>query len=130
MKGEQKDSKADIKPWNFINLPYYNNGASNRYAVDKNNSKLSLEQFIEFVNASKINKERLDKLVEETGANLIVASVQKSIDEGKVVEETGFNASRNGLQTVTLLDAIENKLNTIDNRLYNLNKWIIYTTYY
>jgi sulfate adenylyltransferase subunit 2 len=48
-----------------------------------------------------------DKLIKETGANLIVASVQQSIDEGKVVEETGFNASRNGLQTVTLLDAIE-----------------------
>jgi len=48
-----------------------------------------------------------DKLIKETGANLIVASVQKSIDEGKVVEETGFNASRNGLQTVTLLEAIE-----------------------
>ena len=49
-----------------------------------------------------------DKLVEETGANLIVASVQQSIDEGKVVEEKGYNASRNGLQTVTLLEAIEN----------------------
>jgi len=49
-----------------------------------------------------------DKLVEETGANLIIASVQQSIDEGKVLEEKGYNASRNGLQTVTLLDAIEN----------------------
>ena len=49
-----------------------------------------------------------DKLVEETGANLIIASVQQSIDEGKVLEEKGYNASRNGLQTVTLLEAIEN----------------------
>ncbi len=49
-----------------------------------------------------------DKLIEATGANLIVASVQQSIDEGKAVEETGFNASRNGLQTFTLLEAIEN----------------------
>jgi len=48
-----------------------------------------------------------DRFIEKIGANLIVASVQKSIDEGKVVEEKGFNASRNGLQTVTLLDAIE-----------------------
>jgi len=48
-----------------------------------------------------------DKFIEKIGANLIVASVQKSIDEGKVVEEKGYNASRNGLQTVTLLDAIE-----------------------
>lgn len=48
-----------------------------------------------------------DKFIEEIGANLIVASVQDSIDQGKVVEEKGFNASRNGLQTVTLLDAIE-----------------------
>ncbi len=48
-----------------------------------------------------------DKYVEEIGAKLIVGLVQDSIDEGKVVEEKGFNASRNGLQTVTLLDTIE-----------------------
>lgn len=49
-----------------------------------------------------------DKLVRETGARLIVASVQESIDSGRVAEEQGFNASRNLLQTTTLLDAIEN----------------------
>lgn len=48
-----------------------------------------------------------DKLVEELGVELIVGSVQKTIDEGRVQEEKGFNASRNGLQTVTLLDTIE-----------------------
>ena len=48
-----------------------------------------------------------DSLVEKDGAELIVGSVQDSIDQGKVVEETGFNASRNGLQTVTLLETIE-----------------------
>jgi len=48
-----------------------------------------------------------DALVEKDGVELIVGSVQQSIDEGKVVEEKGFNASRNGLQTVTLLDTIE-----------------------
>ncbi len=48
-----------------------------------------------------------DDLMKEIGANLIVGSVQKSIDEGKVKEETGFYASRNALQTVTLLDTIE-----------------------
>ncbi len=48
-----------------------------------------------------------DRLAEETGANCIVRYVQDSIDQGKVVEETGYNASRNMLQTVTLLDAIE-----------------------
>jgi sulfate adenylyltransferase subunit 2 len=48
-----------------------------------------------------------DQLVRETNAKLIVASVQKSIDEGKVVEEKGINSSRNKLQTTTLLDAIE-----------------------
>ena len=47
-----------------------------------------------------------DKLIEKSGARLIVASVQKAIDEGKVVEETGVNASRNGLQTSVLLEAI------------------------
>ncbi|MBS2098978.1 sulfate adenylyltransferase subunit CysD [Carboxylicivirga linearis] len=49
-----------------------------------------------------------DRVMEETGTKCIVALVQDSIDEGKVVEEKGFNASRNKLQTVTLLDAIEN----------------------
>ena len=48
-----------------------------------------------------------DKYVEKIGAKLIVGLVQDSINEGKVVEETGVNASRNGLQTVTLLDTIE-----------------------
>ena len=48
-----------------------------------------------------------DKLVEETDAQLIVALVQDSIDKGRVVEEKGINASRNKLQTTTLLDAIE-----------------------
>lgn len=49
-----------------------------------------------------------DWLAKESGAKVIVASVQESIDSGKAVEETGYNASRNRLQTVTLLDAIEN----------------------
>jgi sulfate adenylyltransferase subunit 2 len=48
-----------------------------------------------------------DRAVERLGADLIVASVQDSIDQGRVSEETGPRASRNRLQTVTLLDAIE-----------------------
>jgi sulfate adenylyltransferase subunit 2 len=48
-----------------------------------------------------------DRLVEEMRARLVVASVQESIDQGRVVEETGPRASRNRLQSVTLLDAIE-----------------------
>ncbi len=48
-----------------------------------------------------------DKFVKKLGANLIVASVQESIDKGRVREEKGYNASRNSLQTTTLLDAIE-----------------------
>jgi len=48
-----------------------------------------------------------DRLVAETGLTLLVASVQESIDRGRVQEETGPRASRNRLQTVTLLDAIE-----------------------
>jgi sulfate adenylyltransferase subunit 2 len=47
-----------------------------------------------------------DELVEKLGAELIVGSVQESIDNGRVVEEKGYNASRNLLQTVTLLDTI------------------------
>jgi len=48
-----------------------------------------------------------DDLVKEIGAQLVVGSVQESIDEGKVIEETGYYASRNVAQTTTLLDAIE-----------------------
>jgi sulfate adenylyltransferase subunit 2 len=48
-----------------------------------------------------------DWLVKESGAQLIVGSVQQSIDEGKAVEEKGFGASRNVLQTVTLLESLE-----------------------
>ncbi len=48
-----------------------------------------------------------DDLVAKNGVKLYVGSVQESIDQGKVIEEKGINASRNALQTVTLLDAIE-----------------------
>jgi sulfate adenylyltransferase subunit 2 len=48
-----------------------------------------------------------DRFAAELGIELLVASVQESIDSGRVVEETGPRASRNRLQTTTLLDAIE-----------------------
>jgi sulfate adenylyltransferase subunit 2 len=48
-----------------------------------------------------------DWLVEKVGARLLVRTVQDSIDKGRCAEEKGINPSRNGLQTVTLLDAIE-----------------------
>jgi len=48
-----------------------------------------------------------DELVEKLGARLVVGSVQESIDQGLAVEEKGFNASRNIIQTVTLLATIE-----------------------
>jgi sulfate adenylyltransferase subunit 2 len=48
-----------------------------------------------------------DRRVAELGARLVVASVQASIDAGRVAEQTGRRASRNRLQTTTLLDAIE-----------------------
>ncbi len=55
-----------------------------------------------------------DSYVKSIGADLIVGSVQESIDQGKVVEEKGYNASRNALQTVTLLDTIEaNKFDAV-----------------
>lgn len=47
-----------------------------------------------------------DQLVKKLGVELIVGSVQESIDNGRVVEETGYDASRNLLQTVTLLDTL------------------------
>ncbi|MBI6119752.1 sulfate adenylyltransferase subunit CysD [Salegentibacter maritimus] len=46
-------------------------------------------------------------LVEKLGVKLIVGSVQESIDQGRVAEERGKNATRNALQITTLLDAIE-----------------------
>jgi len=48
-----------------------------------------------------------DRLMEETGTKLIVRYVEDTIKQGKAVEETGPSASRNYLQTITLLDAIE-----------------------
>ncbi|MEX1241731.1 MAG: sulfate adenylyltransferase subunit CysD [Cyclobacteriaceae bacterium] len=48
-----------------------------------------------------------DWLVQELGVRLIVGSVQESIDTGRAQEERGYNASRNALQTITLLDTIE-----------------------
>jgi sulfate adenylyltransferase subunit 2 len=48
-----------------------------------------------------------DAAVERAGARLVIASVEESIRSGRVVEETGPRASRNRLQTTTLLDAIE-----------------------
>jgi sulfate adenylyltransferase subunit 2 len=48
-----------------------------------------------------------DNLVKKINARLLVGSVQESINNGRVAEETGVNASRNILQTVTLLDALE-----------------------
>ena len=48
-----------------------------------------------------------DQLIEELGERLIVGLVQDAIDQGKVVEQKGKNASRNSLQTVTLLETIE-----------------------
>src|SRR5437764_10974923 len=47
-----------------------------------------------------------DKLIDRLGERLVVASVEESIRKGRVVEETGPRASRNRLQTITLLDAI------------------------
>ncbi|ANQ50057.1 sulfate adenylyltransferase subunit CysD [Flammeovirga yaeyamensis] len=50
-----------------------------------------------------------DNLVKDLGVRLAVGSVQESIDEGRVLEETGANASRNKLQITTLLDTIEDE---------------------
>ena len=62
-----------------------------------------------------------DRRVAEVGVQLVVASVQDSIDAGRVAEETGRRASRNRLQTTTLLDAIDPK-----NQRPEL--WSIYNT--
>ena len=70
----KEDDKGNIKPGNFINLPYYNNGKTSRYAIDKNNSKLSLEQFIKFANESRITRQELDAKVEEAHKNILLGS--------------------------------------------------------
>lgn len=48
-----------------------------------------------------------DALIQKLGVQLVIGSVQKSIDQRRVREETGLNASRNALQTTTLLDTLE-----------------------
>ena len=48
-----------------------------------------------------------DEFINHLDADLIVESVQDAIDEGKVIEEKGYNASRNKLQTAVLLEALE-----------------------
>jgi sulfate adenylyltransferase subunit 2 len=48
-----------------------------------------------------------DDIIKGLGVQLIVGSVQESIDEGRVAEEKGKSATRDALQTTTLLDAIE-----------------------
>ena len=53
-----------------------------------------------------------DDIIKSLGVELIVGSVQESIDQGRVAEERGKNATRNALQITTLLDAIES--NNID----------------
>ena len=53
-----------------------------------------------------------DRLIKDLGVQLIVGSVQESIDQGRVAEEKGKSATRNALQITTLLDAIES--NKID----------------
>ena len=53
-----------------------------------------------------------DNIIKDLGVKLIVGSVQESIDDGRVAEEKGKNATRNALQITTLLDAIES--NKID----------------
>ena len=55
-----------------------------------------------------------DRLMKDTGETLIVKYVQDSIDRGTAVEETGPNPSRNGLQTVTLLEGLEEGINKGD----------------
>ncbi len=48
-----------------------------------------------------------DRVVQKLGVRMIIGSVQESIDQGRAIEEKGMNASRNVLQTVSLLDTIE-----------------------
>jgi sulfate adenylyltransferase subunit 2 len=48
-----------------------------------------------------------DNFVKKIGAKLVIGSVEESIKEGRVIEETGKYASRNYLQTITLLDTVE-----------------------
>ena len=70
---QSKLEKVEDKysPGNFINLPYFDHTKTNRYSVDKNNNKLTLEQFITLVNNSKIDGSTLEKLVEESRKKIL-----------------------------------------------------------
>ena len=76
----KEDDKGEIKPGNFINLPYYNNGNTNRYAVDKDNNKLDINKFIDLAERNTISKEDLDKLVDQTYKNILVGTNQEFED--------------------------------------------------
>ena len=73
--------------------------------VEASKNNTSQREFASGHNFDELYQFR-DELVKETKARLIIASVQKSIDQGKVIEEKGINSSRNKLQTTTLLDSI------------------------
>jgi len=70
----KEDDKGEIKPGNFINLPYYNKGESTRYAIDKDANKLSLEQFLKIALSSQVSKKDLHTLVETTHANILMGT--------------------------------------------------------
>ena len=76
----KEDDKGEIKPGNFINLPYFNNGHSNRYAVDKDNNKLDIKKFFEIAEQNRIGKQELDKLVDQTYRNILVGTNQEFED--------------------------------------------------
>jgi hypothetical protein len=77
----KEDDKGEIKPGNFINLPYFNNGNTNRYAVDKDNNKLNIEKFLQIAEQNRIGKKELDKLVDQTYKNILVGT-NEEFDDG------------------------------------------------
>ena len=86
-------------------------GSTSRYILKLNKCPgilIELCSEVALVNDGQIHLTDVrDELVERLCVKLIVGSVQQSIDEGRAIEEKGYNASRNKLQTVTLLDTLE-----------------------
>ena len=57
---------------NFINLPYFNHTKTKRYALDKNNTALSLEQFIKIAITSRVSPEELDQLITRVDTEILM----------------------------------------------------------
>jgi len=76
----ETDSNGALRPGNFINLPYFNQKNTERYAIGKNNKPLTLEEFINVANSNKITPENLKKLVTEADERMLKGGDPEFLD--------------------------------------------------